>query len=479
VSRLVAAAAMWRLVGWRERKEVGYTARAPGRGLAGSGADEDASSLNSPFSLQHPSMDFFNRQLSGGQRSARRIGQVSPGSVGQPRLHREISDDTLVSIGAEGLAKTQAPPGLRKHRQAVQRLALRDAPAFQTRNLFNVMKRKETRMPFVNDIYHVFMQFHLMQIICIFWVLYILMFAVFGLLWMSLSEDCDVGVHTFWQAYCFSIETQMSVGFGTDDSYFNDCLGVAWVMPTQMLIGGVLDCCLLGTVFQIASRARNRAFTIVFSDTAVLQVTGEEVSLVFRVAEMSSRPLLQARMQVYCVQHHEDASSPGGIRVEVAALALEKRSIAADARTGVIFFGLPTQVAHRIDSASPLAPPGKAAAVTGSPRVDRNPRPDEVRRWLRRRPYLEVVVLVSGIEDTSASSVEARHSYTLDDIFWDRMFVPCVSVDHKGRHSVDFEALHETMPASWSQVAQSDMRVTMRPVPRGSADATVQLPSFL
>lgn len=60
--------------------EVGYTARAPGRGLAGSGADEDASSLNSPFSLQHPSMDFFNRQLSGGQRSARRIGQAPLGA---------------------------------------------------------------------------------------------------------------------------------------------------------------------------------------------------------------------------------------------------------------------------------------------------------------------------------------------------------------------------------------------------------------
>jgi hypothetical protein len=27
---------------------------------------------------------------------------------------------------------------------------------------------------------------------------------------------------------------------------------------------------------------------------------------------------------------------------------------------------------------------------------------------------------VSGVEQTTAASFEARHSYTLDDIFWDR-----------------------------------------------------------
>lgn len=242
----------------------------------------------------------------------------------------------------------------------------------------------------------------------------------------------------------------MNIGYGAKDPTFSACWEVA-VMPGQSLLGVLLDCCLIGVVFQHASRGSNRAFTIVFSDTAVLQVIGGVVHLVFRVAEMSSRPLLQARMQVYCVQHHEDDSMPGGISIEVSTLGLQENML--DANTGVLFFGLPSIVSHRIDRFSPLCPPAKSRAAP------RDPRPEEVRRHLRRRPYLEVVVLVSGTEDSSASSVEARHSYTLDDIFWDRMFSPCVSVDERGEHCVDFEALHETEPAAWSEVATADRRV--------------------
>jgi len=29
-------------------------------------------------------------------------------------------------------------------------------------------------------------------------------------------------------------------------------------------------------------------------------------------------------------------------------------------------------------------------------------------------------IQVSGVEQTTAASFEARHSYTLDDLFWDR-----------------------------------------------------------
>lgn len=37
---------------------------------------------------------------------------------------------------------------------------------------------------------------------------------------------------------------------------------------------------------------------------------------------------------------------------------------------------------------------------------------------------------VSGVEQTTAASFEARHSYTLDDIFWDRTGVDsCGLVD--------------------------------------------------
>ena len=41
--------------------------------------------------------------------------------------------------------------------------------------------------------------------------------------------------------------------------------------------------------------------------------------------------------QVYCVQHHRDASQPRGIRVELAAVQLEEPD--TDIHNGIIFLG--------------------------------------------------------------------------------------------------------------------------------------------
>ena len=95
--------------------------------------------------------------------------------------------------------------------------------------------------------------------------------------------------------------------------------------------------------------------------------------------------------QVYCVQHHRDASQPRGIRVELAAMQLEEPD--TDIHNGIIFLGqgvehcsqywhwcsfvkdmcidgfslyagacfnifigLPAMVSHKIDYSSPLSP---------------------------------------------------------------------------------------------------------------------------
>merc|ERR1711920_46208 len=108
---------------------------------------------------------------------------------------------------------------------------------------------------------------------------------------------------------------------------------------------------------------------------------------------------------------------------------------------GVLFLGLPTMVVHRVDYNSPLAPPRMEGDESSE-----YPSPEAVRAHLRSRSYLEVLVLLSGTEDATASSIEARHSYTLDDILWDRAFCSCVSIDSAGKHCVDFANIHSTHP---------------------------------
>merc|ERR1712232_1102814 len=146
-------------------------------------------------------------------------------------------------------------------------------------------------------------------------------------------------------------------------------------------------------------------------------------------------------MQVYCVQHFKDASHPRGRRVEVKTVALQEPD--TDSHNGVIFLGLPATVVHKVDFSSPLAPDAPLGTVG-------HPEPFEVKKYLRKSPYLEILVLFSGQEDATSCNIEARHSYTLDDIFWDMAFVTCVSIDAEGYHCVDYDKLHMTVPVRGS-----------------------------
>merc|ERR1719210_2631477 len=147
----------------------------------------------------------------------------------------------------------------------------------------------------------------------------------------------------------------MTIGYGVPDPYFRNCPQAVFVLLGQSLTGLVIDAMMIGLVFQHATSAYMRASTVIFSNHAVLQVIDGCVHLIFRIAEMQKQPLLQAVMQVYCVQHHDDPGLPGGVRVEVAAMQLKEPD--TDMYNGVLFLGLPTMVVHRIDYSSPLAPP--------------------------------------------------------------------------------------------------------------------------
>jgi len=191
-----------------------------------------------------------------------------------------------------------------------------------------------------------------------------------------------------------------------------------------------------------------------FSDTALLRVVDGCVQLTFRIAKRTGFSLSQGKIQVYCIQHHKDHSHPKGVRVEVNAMHLIEPDM--DMYNGVIFLGLPAEVCHKVDFNSPLSPV-MPTGTTGYPREM------DVRTYLKSSKYLEILVLVSGVEQTTAASFEARHSYTLDDLFWDRTFEPCVTITTDGYHSVDLQRFHMShMNRDEAVVAVPDRAVSAR-----------------
>ena len=57
---------------------------------------------------------------------------------------------------------------------------------------------------------------------------------------------------------------------------------------------------------------------------------------------------------------------------------------------------------------------------------------------------IEILVMLSGVDDTLADRIYARHSYTPDDIVWGRRFVDVLSVTPHGRRVVDLTLFHDT-----------------------------------
>ena len=57
---------------------------------------------------------------------------------------------------------------------------------------------------------------------------------------------------------------------------------------------------------------------------------------------------------------------------------------------------------------------------------------------------LEIVVVMEAIEPASSCTFQARNSYTIHNIEFDRWFAPCVGVGKKGQAEVNLNRFHAT-----------------------------------
>lgn len=322
-----------------------------------------------------------------------------------------------------------------QHRSKIKRILDRDGGQAQSTRAFHVRRKRQIYAMFLYDIFHTILELPFLGLYPIIFVTYALCYFIFALMWWSISENCAIGLSSLLSAFYFSVETQMTIGYGAPKENFDGCPEAVVLLPLQVVCGQVLDAAVIGVVFAQISAASAHAASVIFSDTALLRVTDGCVHLTFRIAKRTGFTLSQGKIQVYCVQHHKDPSHPKGVRVEINALDLIEPDM--DMHNGVIFLGLPTEVVHKVDFESPLSP----VVPRGT---EGYPTEMSVRAYMRKSTYLEILVLVSGVEQTTAASFEARHSYTLDDIFWDRTFAPCVFIDAHGYHSVDLQSFHQS-----------------------------------
>ena len=60
----------------------------------------------------------------------------------------------------------------------------------------------------------------------------------------------------------------------------------------------------------------------------------------------------------------------------------------------------------------------------------------------------EIVVTVSGLDETLSQAIHARISYTAEDINWGHNFTDIFGVTADGQRSIDFRRFHDSHPAA-------------------------------
>ncbi len=198
------------------------------------------------------------------------------------------------------------------------------------------------------------------------------------------SETAGMQNHTFLRAFFFSVQTLSTIGYGHVVP-----IGLASniVVTVESLVGLLGFAIITGLLFSRFSRPTAK---VLFSRHAVIAPYGDGTAFEFRVANARENELIEVSAKVMLTRF-EDAE---GVRTRrYYPLELERPS--------VTFLPLTWTVVHPITERSPLY------GQTGES---------------LRASRAEVLVLLSGFDETFSATVHTRTSYTPEELICNARF---------------------------------------------------------
>lgn len=265
---------------------------------------------------------------------------------------------------------------------------------------------------------------------------------LFGFLWWLVTiirgdNFCVDNVDSFTSAFLFSLETQTTIGYG-GRQITPKCPEAVILLNVQSLIGFIIGAFILGLIFAKLSRPRNRAETILFSRNAVVAVRDGKMCLMFRVGDVRKSQILEAHVRMHLFRKRKTRE---GMELPFYQQNLP---VGTDwscqdglAEDSAIFLILPLTMVHVIDENSPL--------------YETHPKD------LLNCDF-EIVVLLEGTVEATSMLVQAKTSYTSDEILWGHEFVNTTDEFRwkSGRYRVDFSVFDNTRAVPTPQVSAKD-----------------------
>ncbi|KAJ8355342.1 hypothetical protein AAFF_G00063570, partial [Aldrovandia affinis] len=229
-------------------------------------------------------------------------------------------------------------------------------------------------------------------------------------------EQCVTNGKSFTSAFLFSIEVQVTIGFG-GRMITEQCPTAIMVLILQNIAGLIINGIMLGCIFmKTGAVAPARAETLIFSRHAVIAVRDNRLCFMTRVGDLRKSMIIGAAVRLQVVRK---TTTPEGEVIPIHQIDVRTESATAG---NSIFLLAPLIICHVIDRDSPLYDLSAAELQCSD---------------------LEVIVILEGVVETTGITTQARTSYVAEEIQWGHRFVPIIT-EEEGVYSVDHSKFGNT-----------------------------------
>ncbi|NEZ59360.1 ATP-sensitive inward rectifier potassium channel 10 [Leptolyngbyaceae cyanobacterium CCMR0082] len=239
--------------------------------------------------------------------------------------------------------------------------------------------------------------------------IYGLLNAGFALIYLVGGGIANAQTHDFWDAFFFSVQTLTSIGYGVmypQTPFANTAAAV------EALVGLVGFALVTGLAFARFSQPTAR---VIFSNFAVITPYNGLPTLMFRVANQRGNQIVEAQIRAYLLR--DEVSAEGQFMRRLYPLRLLRSQAPA--------FALTWTAIHPIDTESPLK--GQTAQSLVQLRA-------------------QVVISLSGIDETVAQAVHAQYLFHSEEILWNCRLMDIIHETPAGECYIDFTHFHDVVP---------------------------------
>ncbi|MGH7296334.1 MAG: ion channel [Polyangiaceae bacterium] len=238
---------------------------------------------------------------------------------------------------------------------------------------------------------------------------YLALNALFGLAYVAIGGVENAHARSFWDAFCFSVQTMGTIGYG---SMYPTSVAANVVMIVESVTSLLVTAVATGLVFAKFSRSTAR---VVFSRHAVIGPMDGVPTLMLRVGNERGNAILEASIRMVLTRTERLEEGTTFYRLYDLKLARDRSPAMARSWT----------VLHPIDADSPLF----------------GATPESL-----TRDEIELMVTLVGTDDTSLKPVHARHRYADGEIQWGARHADVLSEDAKGNLVLDIRKFHDVVP---------------------------------